>query len=482
MAKLQALPPLDPEARLTYMTRVRAWNDAYATERGRRRAVYVETFGCQQNEADSEKIAGMAQAMGYEVVSAPESADLIMVNTCAIREHAEKRALSIIGQYKHVRAKNPELIIGVCGCMVSQEHRREEIKHRYPYVTFTLGTSSLHHFPRVLWDTIEQKRRFITAESEEDMTVTVAEGAPVRRESSYRAWVSVMYGCNNFCSYCIVPYVRGRERSRKMEDIVREVRELVEAGYRDITLLGQNVNSYGKVKGSAGEYDFADLIAELDKIPGDWWLRFMTSHPKDASYKLIDVMANATHAVHQFHLPMQSGNDRLLKAMNRHYDMAKYRDTVAYMRERMPDVVLTSDIIVGFPGESEEEFEDTLRALEDIRFDMLYSFIYSPRKGTPAAEWEQVPDAVKNERFARLLDVQNRIAAERNATAVGQTVRVLCDGESKGDATVYSGRTAGNKIVFFAGEPSMVGQFVDVTVERTEAFALWGTVDGTHKS
>ena len=472
MAEKNILPPIDLPTRLEYVRRVRTWNDTRFAETGKRRACFVLTFGCQQNEADSEKIAGMAAQMGYEIVSDPASADLIMVNTCAIREHAEKKALSIIGQYKHLKAKNPELIIGVCGCMTAQSHRRDELKMKYPYVTFTLGTASLHHFPKVLWDVIDQKRRFITAECEEDFTKTVAEGAPVRRESNYRAWVSVMYGCNNFCSYCIVPYCRGRERSRKREDIVREVRELVAEGCREITLLGQNVNSYGK----GADCDFADLVAELDTIEGDWWLSFMTSHPKDASRKLIDVMARGKHVTHRFHLPLQSGNDRVLKTMNRHYDMAKYLDTVRYMREKMPDVVLTSDIIVGFPGETEEEFEDTLRALETVRFDMLYSFIYSPRKGTPAAEWEQVPDVVKGNRFDRLLATQNAIAAEKNAPMEGLTLRVLCDGESKSNPELYSGRTEGGKIVFFHGAPHMVGKFVTVKIDRTEAFALWGEV------
>ena len=472
MADKHILPPIDLAGRLAAVSRVKAWNDGYEAANGRRRRCFVLTFGCQQNEADSEKIAGMAEQMGYEICKDPALADLIMVNTCAIREHAEKKALSIIGQYKHLKAQNPDLIIGVCGCMTAQDHRREELKHRYPYVTFTLGTASLHHFPKVLWDVIQQKRRFITAESEEDFTQTVAEGSPIRRESGYRAWVSIMYGCNNFCSYCIVPYCRGRERSRAKEDLVREVRELVEKGYKEITLLGQNVNSYGK----GTDCDFADLVAELDRIDGDWWLSFMTSHPKDASRKLIDVMAQSRHVARRFHLPLQSGNDRVLKAMNRHYDMAKYLDTVAYMRERMPDVVLTSDIIVGFPGETDEEFADTLKALETVRFDMLYSFIYSPRKGTPAADMEQVPDVVKGNRFDRLLALQNTIAAELNAPAKGATLRVLCDGESKGDPSVYSGRTEGNKIVFFKGTPDMVGRFVDVQIEKTEAFALWGEV------
>ncbi len=470
MPQKHILPPITLPEREDYTARLRKWNDAHAAATGVRRRAYILTFGCQQNEADSEKYAGMAAVMGYELVDAPDTADLIVVNTCAIREHAEKKALSIIGQYKHLKAGNPDLIIGVCGCMPSQEHRREELKHRYPYVTFTLGTSSLHHFPRVLWDTVEQKRRFITAESPEDMTVTVAEGSPVVRASGYRAWVSVMYGCNNFCSYCIVPYVRGRERSRAPADIVAEVKALVAEGYREITLLGQNVNSYGK----GTDCDFADLVRALDRIEGDWWLSFMTSHPKDASRKLIDVMAEGKHIAHRFHLPLQSGNDRILKAMNRHYNMEKYRDTVRYMRERMPDIVLTSDIIVGFPGESEAEFEDTLEALREIRFDMLYSFIYSPRKGTPAAELAQVPDEIKSARFTRLLETQNAISEEKNAPLTDTVVRILCDGASKSDARVQSGRTTGGKIVFFTADEDMTGRFADIHITKTEPYALWG--------
>lgn len=470
MSKQTILSPVTLAERELTTSRVRAWNDARVTEGGPRRRAFVLTFGCQQNEADSEKLAGMAAAMGYDITHEPADADLILVNTCAIREHAEKKALSIIGQYKHIKTRNPDLIIGVCGCMTSQDHRREELKCRYPYVTFTLGTSSLHHLPCVLWRVIEERRRFVTTESEEDMTSTVAEGAPVLRASGYRAWVSVMYGCNNFCAYCIVPYVRGRERSRAPEDIVREVETLVSEGYREITLLGQNVNSYGK----GTDCDFADLVRRLDAIPGDWWLSFMTSHPKDASQKLIDVMAEGKHIARRFHLPLQSGNNRVLKAMNRYYDMEKYTEIVRYMRERMPGIVLTSDIIVGFPGETEAEFEDTLKALEAIRYDMLYSFIYSPRKGTPAATWEQVPDSIKSARFDRLLAIQNAIAAEKNAPALGSTVRILCDGASKNDPAVQSGRTEGGKMVFFTSDKALIGTFADIHITKTEPFALWG--------
>lgn len=456
-------------AQTAAVERMRIYNDRWASEHGRRRGAFVLTFGCQQNEADSEKLAGLCEAMGYESVADPESADLILVNTCAIREHAEQKALSIVGQYKHLKAKHPELVIGVCGCMTVQEHRRTELKMRYPYVDLVFGTSSLHRFPQLLCEKTERgKRLFCTEETEP----TVAEGLPVRRESNYRAWVSVMYGCNNFCSYCIVPYVRGRERSRKPEAIVNEVRELVSEGYKDITLLGQNVNSYAKDSGD--DYDFADLLAELDRIEGDYTIRFMTSHPKDASRKLIDVMAASRHIAHQFHLPMQSGSDRILKAMNRRYDTARYTEIVEYMRERMPDVTLTSDIIVGFPGETEEDFEGTLDMLRRVRFDMLYSFIYSPRKGTPAAELEQLPRAVQNARFDRLLELQNRIGTEKNQTLLGKPLRVLCDGVSKSNPALYSGRTEGNKIAFFEGCSDDVGQFVTVVADRADAFALYG--------
>ncbi len=469
MIEKNILPHSEIEAQNAYLGRVREDNEQYEKESGHRRLAFVLTFGCQQNEADSEKLAGMCEAMGYEITKAPEGADLILVNTCAIREHAEQKALSIIGQYKHLKAKKSDLIIGVCGCMVSQEHRCEDIKRRYPYVDFVLGTASLHRFPQMLWEKkTKGKRLFHPTESE----YLVAEGLPIHRESGYRAWVSVMYGCNNFCSYCIVPYVRGRERSRRIEDIVIEVEELVKDGYRDITLLGQNVNSYGK--DSAGDYDFADLLARLDAIEGDFTLRFMTSHPKDASRKLIDVMASSRHVAHQFHLPLQSGNDRVLAAMNRHYDTKKYLDTVDYMRKKMPDVTLTSDIIVGFPGESEEEFEGTLEMLKKVRFDMLYSFIYSPRKGTPASEMEQVDKAVKSARFERLLAVQSEIGLEKNEALVGKTLRVLCDGISKSNEELLSGRTEGNKIVFFEGDETDTGRFLDVLVERADPYSLYG--------
>ena len=461
-------PALSAECKAA-MERVRRENEAFLAANGRAPRVFVLTFGCQQNEADSEKLLGLSLAMGYEQTDLPDKAELILVNTCAIREHAEQKALSTVGQYKHLKAKNPALLIGVCGCMVTQEHRSEELKRRYPYVDFILGTASQHRLPQVICKRRDASRRVF---DREDISSPMEEGIPIRRASGYRAWVSIMYGCNNFCSYCIVPYVRGRERSRDPHAVIAEVRALVAEGYRDITLLGQNVNSYGKDR--ADGYDFADLLRELDRIEGDFWLRFMTSHPKDAGRKLIDVMAESRHVAHQFHLPLQSGSDGILKAMNRHYDTARYLSTVDYLRERIPDVTITSDIIVGFPGESEEDFEGTLAILRRVRFDMLYSFIYSPRKGTPAAAMEQIPRDVQGARFDRLLQTQNAIGKEQNQPLCGRTLRVLCDGESKTNPALCSGRTEGNKIVFFEAGREHTGRFVNVRIDRADAFALYG--------
>ncbi|MBQ9086289.1 MAG: tRNA (N6-isopentenyl adenosine(37)-C2)-methylthiotransferase MiaB [Clostridia bacterium] len=455
-----------------FIWQIRAKNEKAALESGSRPKAYILTLGCQQNEADSEKLSGMAEAMGYEITQAPEQSSLIMVNTCAIREHAEKRALSMIGQFKHLKANNPDLVIGVCGCMVVQEHRIQDIKRRYSYVDLLFGTASIHRFPELLWKKFQAGKRVLCSEEEEYL---VAEGVPVRRENKLRAWVSVMYGCNNFCSYCIVPYVRGRERSRIKEAILEEVKQLVAEGYKDITLLGQNVNSYGKDLGES--YDFADLLAEIDEIPGEYWIHFMTSHPKDATRKLIDVMASSQHIARHFHLPMQSGSDRVLNAMNRRYTFEKYIGILDYIREKMPDAVITSDIIVGFPGETEEEFEETLAALRRARFDMIFSFIYSPRKGTPAAElYCQIAPNEQSRRYDALLMTQNEISLASNECLEGKTLRVLCDGPSKNREEVYSGRTEGGKIVFFEGKPEHIGEFLEIDIERGDTFALYGRI------
>lgn len=434
-----------------------------------KKKVCVQTYGCQQNEADSEKLLGMANCMGYEKTIEPSEADLILVNTCAIREHAELKVLSITGQFKHIKEKNPNLLIGICGCMVTQEHRKEDIKHKYPYVDFLFGTDMLYRFPEILFLAMTRKKRsFYIGNSDGN----IAEDLPVTRENRYKAWVSIMYGCNNFCSYCVVPYVRGRERSRKKADILKEIKALISEGYSEITLLGQNVNSYGKGREDG---DFASLLEEICQIEGDFIVRFMTSHPKDVSDDLIRVMANNPKMARHFHLPLQSGSNRILKEMNRKYTREEYFLVVQKLRKAIPNLAITTDIIVGFPGESEEDFEDTLDMLRQIGYDGLYSFIYSPRKGTTAAVMEnQISAEDKNRRFSKLLTVQNEIAKGKNDKYVGRIVRVLCEGTSKEDPLMLTGRTDTNKIVHFKGSATLEGKFILVKITKAETFNLFG--------
>ncbi len=443
---------------------------------GRKPGVYIRTFGCQQNEADSEKLAGIAAALGYEYTDKPESAELIIFNTCAVREHAELKALSLTGEIKHIKASNPNLIVCVCGCMVAQEHRLNDIKNRYPYVDFLFGTGTPEKLPEYLAKTLKTGKRAFYPDTDE--TPEITEGLPVRRESSFKAWVSIMYGCNNFCTYCVVPYVRGRERSRKREVILDEIKGLVADGCREITLLGQNVNSYGR--GLYENYGFAELLEDICKIKGEYWIRFMTSHPKDASRRLIDVIASNSgddchpKIVKQFHLPLQSGSDRILRVMNRKYDSSAYLSLIDYMRKKIPDIALSTDIIVGFPTETEKEFSETLEMLEKVRYDAFFSFIYSVRKGTPAAEMTQVPEEIKAERFKRLLDVQNHISLEKNLEYIGKTERVLVEGKSKNNPDMLTGRNEKNRLVHFAGDERMTGCFADVLITSADTYALTG--------
>ncbi len=438
---------------------------------GKTKYYCVKTFGCQQNEADSEILSSLCERMGYTECENESEAELILINTCAVREHAELRALSQAGQYKKLKEKNPELLIGMCGCMVSQQHRREDIKFKYPYVDFTVGTSMIYMLPEIIFDRKNGGKRSFY---ENDCDGVVAEGLGVKRKSRDKAWVSIMYGCNNFCTYCVVPYVRGRERSREKEKILDEIKALAENGCRDITLLGQNVNSYGRDL-YGDEYTFASLLRDCDRIPGDFVLRFMTSHPKDASRELIDTMARCTKTAHSFHLPLQSGSDNVLKRMNRRYTAEKYLSILEYMREKMPDITVTSDIMVGFPGESEKDFLDTIEVLKKARFDMIFSFIYSPRKNTPAAEYpDQLDEETKSRRFAVLLEVQNEISEEKNRELVGKVFDVLCEGVSKNDDTMYTGRTGTGKLVHFDADENDVGKTVKIKIEKAGAFALIG--------
>lgn len=430
---------------------------------------HILTFGCQQNEADSEKIRGLLLQMGYRLTDTPEKADILLLNTCAVREHAELKALSVVGGYKHIKAIKPDVLIGVCGCMTAQEHRIDEIKHRYPYVDFTLEPSQLHRLPELIYRKMNGKRRIFLSCDDKEAYKTV-EGFHIDRELSHRAWVSIMYGCNNFCSYCIVPYTRGRERSRKSEDILNEVKDLLSKGYKDITLLGQNVNSY------KSDCDFAELLQRICNLDGDFLVRFMTSHPKDVQKKLIEVFGKEKKIAPHFHLPVQSGSDRILKLMNRHYDTEHYLSIVDKLREANPNLSLTSDIIVGFPSESDEDFEKTVELVEKVRFDMIYTFLYSKRKFTPAAKMEdQIEESVKSERLSRLSDIQARICIEKNKPYENKTVKVLTDAMSRNEG-VLSGRTDTNKLVHFEGDESLIGKYVDVYIDRADAYAMYGKI------
>ena len=442
------------------------------TADGRRPLAMVDTYGCQQNEADSEKLRGYLALMGYGFTQDEFQADVIVVNTCAVREHAEMRVLGNVGALNHSKKARPGQIIAVCGCMVQQEHMAQKLKQSYPVVDLVFGPHELWRFPELLLQVMTKHKRIFATEKNDGV---VAEGIPNKRDSGVKAWLSIMYGCNNFCSYCVVPYVRGRERSRRPEDVVAEAKELVAAGYKEITLLGQNVNSYGKDLGL--DVDFSDLIRMINDIPGDFLIRFMTSHPKDATEKLFKTMAECEKCAHQLHLPVQAGNDRILKVMNRGYTSEKYLAQVELARKYMPDLVLTTDIIVGFPNESEEEFEDTIRLVEQVRYDAMFTFIYSKRVGTPAAS---MPDPYtredKQRHFDRLTEVANRISGEKHKEYEGKTLRVLVDGETGRDEYNLSSRTNGGRLVHLKGDKALIGRFVDVKITASNTWALYGEV------
>ncbi len=430
---------------------------------------YVRTYGCQQNVADGEKIKGLLSEMGFSFAETPAEADFILFNTCAVREHAQDRVFGNVGALKNIKRRHPGTIIAVCGCMTEQEHVAERFKKSYPFVNIVFGTHVIHRMPEMLYTTLtDSKRVFLRGHEGEE----VLEGIPTRRDGTSRAWVTVMLGCDNFCSYCIVPYVRGREKSRRPEEIVKECRQLIEAGYKEITLLGQNVNSYGK--GLEEPVNFAELLRRIDAIPGDYRIRFMTSHPKDASRELFDVMAHSQHIPHYIHLPFQSGNDRVLREMNRRYNREQYLELIRYARSVMPDISFTSDVIVGFPGETYEEFQDTLSLIREVGFTSLFTFIYSPREGTRAAK---MPDPVSREEktqwFAELLKVQEEVAAQRSAAMVGQTYRVLVE-ERNEKSGLLSGRTASSVVIDFPGGEELIGQYAQVKVTAARSWMLSG--------
>ena len=442
---------------------------AYWHEQNSTPAAYVETYGCQQNEADSERIRGMLQQSGYSIVAEAEGADVVVMNTCAIREHAEQRVFGNLGALTHTKRRHPGQKIFLCGCMAGQEQVVERLKKSFPHVDGVFSTHHLWQFPEILYNVLTRgKRQFYVT----DEPGSIAEGLPVVRSNILKAWVSIMYGCNNFCTYCIVPYVRGRERSRKMEDILAECRELIDSGCKEITLLGQNVNSYGKDLDEG--VDFSDLLAAIAQLPGDFLVRFMTSHPRDAGQKLFDTMAAYPKIAKQLHLPFQSGSSRVLKAMNRHYDREKYLERVAYAKSVMPDLVLTSDVIVGFPGETEEEFEETISLIEQVRYDALFTFIFSPRTGTPAASMEDpTPKSEKNRRFDRLCNVQNAISEEIHQNYVGKCLRCLVDGT---DNDLLTARTEGGRLVRFEGCSDLIGTYQNINITGSTTWSLTGTL------
>ncbi|NLW23838.1 MAG: tRNA (N6-isopentenyl adenosine(37)-C2)-methylthiotransferase MiaB [Clostridia bacterium] len=444
----------------------------------KRKSYFIQTFGCQMNERDSEVLAGMLEKMGYQQTSELEQADLILFNTCCVREKAENKVLSYLGELKDLKSRNPELIIGVCGCMVQQKGMAETIRRSAPHVELLFGTHNIHQLPDLIENILASREPQISIWESEGQ---VLENLPSQREFPFKALVNITYGCNNFCTYCIVPYVRGRERSRLPEHILEEIKNLVADGVVEVMLLGQNVNSYGKDLENI-KIDFADLLEQVNQIEGLKRIRYMTSHPRDFNDKLIQTIAKCEKVCKHFHLPVQAGSNKILQKMNRGYTREQYLQLVEQIRKYHPDAVITTDIIVGFPGETEEDFQQTLDLVEKVRFDGAFTFIYSPRTGTPAARFkEQIDSEVKKERIQRLNDLVNKIGKEINEKYLNKTVEVLVEGTSKTNAEMLSGKTEGNKTVIFPGDSSLTGKFVEVVIEEPQTWILKGKIKGNIK-
>ncbi len=431
----------------------------------------VITYGCQQNVADSEKIKGMLELMGYDFTEERLEAKLIIFNTCAVREHAQDRVFGNVGSLKSYKRENLDAVIALCGCMMQQEHIANKIKQSYPFVDLVFGTHVIHRLPELLYRALTGRKRVFEIP---DFDGAIAEGIPVKRDNDAKAWLPIMYGCNNFCTYCIVPYVRGRERSRSKENIIAEFKELVAQGYKEITLLGQNVNSYGK--DLIPYVSFSQLLRELNDLDGDFRIRFMTSHPKDCTKELIETMAECDKVAQHLHLPFQSGSDRVLKAMNRHYTREQYLSLIHYAKELMGDELsITSDIIVGFPGETYEEFKETLSLVEEVKATSLFTFIYSPRKGTPAAEMpDPVPAEEKSRWFKELTDLQEKISASQMALHEGKTYKCYVYGKGKLNDNYVAARNDGNLIIEFEGDESLIGTFQRIKVIEPLTFVMRG--------
>ncbi|MGE5633298.1 MAG: tRNA (N6-isopentenyl adenosine(37)-C2)-methylthiotransferase MiaB [Caulobacteraceae bacterium] len=452
--------------------RIRQNNEMEQLKTGKQKFMHVITFGCQQNNSDSEKIMGLLVQMGYTHIDDKEKADVIIINTCCVRENAELKLYGNIGDLKRLKQANPGLIIGVCGCMMQQEHAVEMIRKKYRYVDLIFGTHNFYKLPELLERSMNEKYTLIDIMNTDGVIV---EDLPTLREEKFKAWITIMYGCNNFCSYCIVPYVRGRERSRLPEDIISEIKELAAEGCKEVTLLGQNVNSYGK--DLELEVDFADLIRMVNEVYGIERIRFMTSHPKDISDKLIYAMRDCSKVCEQLHIPFQAGSNEILKKMNRKYTKEEYLKKVNKAKEEIPGLALSTDIIVGFPGETDKDFEETLDVVREVEFDQIFMFIYSKRRGTPAAEIEDpVGYEEKHRNFEKLVQLQNSISKKLNDTYMNKVVEVLVEGYSKNDPNKYTGRTRTGKVVNFDGKDGIIGKLVNVKINEIHSWFLNGSM------
>ncbi len=426
----------------------------------------IQTFGCAMNEHDSETIAGMLSALGYSENKDKDQADVAIINTCSVRENADLRFYGILGELKKIKENNSNFIVCICGCMMQQQHIIDNVKKKYPWVDIIFGTHNLHEFPTLLTSVLLEKQKLVEVWEEAG---EITEGLPVKRDCHFKAFVNIIYGCNNFCTYCIVPFTRGRERSRMSGEIIKEVNDLVLDGVKEITLLGQNVNSYN------GDVDFPGLIQLLNKIDGLDRIRFMTSHPKDLSDKLIQTFAECEKLCNYIHLPVQSGSTSVLTRMNRKYTKENYLELVNRLRKTNPTISITTDIIVGFPGETDQDFEDTLDLVKKVQFDSAFTFLYSIRKGTPAEVYkDQIPEEVKHERFNRLVDLLNSISLKKNEEMEGNKVKVLVEGTSKNNKDTLTGRTEGFKTINFKGAKELIGSIVDVEVIKGKTFNLDG--------
>lgn len=431
---------------------------------------YIETWGCQMNEEDSEKLSGMLKLKNYSRTELKEEADIIIFNTCCIRENAEQKVFGNLGMLKKLKNKNPDLVIAVCGCMMQQKGAAQDLSKRFPYVDIIIGTHNSYKFPEYLMRALGGERPIVKVWDKEK---EIIEDTPVDRLSKFKAFVTITYGCDNFCTYCVVPHVRGRERSRKPEDIEKEIKLLAEEGYKEITLLGQNVNSYGK--GLEPKVNFAGLLRRVNKIEGIERIRFMTSQPRDLTQELVDTIAECDKVCEHIHLPVQSGSSKVLKRMNRKYDREKYLDSVRRIKEAIPNAALTTDIIIGFPGETEEDFMETVGLVKEVEYDSAFTFLYSKRKGTAAAEYEdQIDEKVKHDRFDRLLEVVSSISEKKNKEYEGKIVEVLVEGTSKTDESKLTGRTRTSKLVNFIGNKENIGKLVRVKITNAKSFSLLG--------